>query len=282
MASSLKIFKVNLTFFFRDVIKSNHTVQPRDLKDKAITSAVGVIIEHDLQRDAMPTSVEPRLDFKTINDLCAHVDKFVPAANVYQLRADYRVESVAIDRRYDFEDNEERVIVVDNGRHVFVSIEPDFEKKVLEVWRFERYAQFDGKPACRRAGNFRASFADIDKLCTSLNICCVQENVMAQEFDSIAVVFARKRKIQEVDRATKMSLIRSIAEEHGLEVSFDDVRDRQKRDYATVKVAQGYTFSFDMKGATPLQVEQYIHSVILIAKEMEKLPTFRISRTLDK
>lgn len=207
--------------------------------------------------------------FRTTNQIFSHLFDALHFATVYVKSSEYRTQSVAIDRRYEYSDVEDRYIFIDFPRLIRIMIEADFERKRIECYiltldkNLHLWKNYDFK--------FNVYFSDIDNFVAILKELNESLDQISAENDRLIGEELKKDKSKETVVATNEAIINAQAKLLGLEYNYYETSKLKNR--LVVFHLNHFVYPrFRIDNVSPQTVTEYIEKVVALARALDDCP----------
>ncbi len=226
-----------------------------------------------LQAPAAVSKSKPLLN--TAAQVFSYVFDKLPSLSVYMSTQSYRTESVAIDRRYEFSDEEDKYVVVEMRRSLRVTLLANFASRTFSCW------------VMPSAGPYLTGWRDLDhfdflRLDDVLSLIAGFDDsldAIDAACDEHVNAAARRAKVTAVVRQTSKSVVESVARAAGLKVSFS-VKPQNGHLLAAFDMPNRLELSMRIDNVEPAELQAHVNAVVRLAADMAELPkgfTFRRS-----
>ncbi len=221
---------------------------------------------------ALPKPEDDAVDphsFSTTNQIFSHLFDALPFATVSVKSTEYRTQSVAIDRRYEYSDIEDRFVLIEFSCYIRLLLDPDFVRKKIECsilpldkeshpWK---YYQF----------RFNIDFRQVDDFVALLSQLNDSFDKISEENDRLIAEEQKAGKKKETISSTNEAVINAKAAELGLELNYYETSKLKYR-YVVFHLKHNVRPRFRIDNASPQVITKFLEIVANLAQALDACP----------
>lgn len=222
--------------------------------------------------------ITPRPPLFTAAQAFSYVFDKLPSMTVYMTCQEYRTQCVAIDRRYEFSDEEDKYIVIDMKRHIRITLMPDFARRVMTFWVMPASGSY--LAGWKEFPDF--SFDQLDAVLDIISQVNDGLDAIDEAFAYLTTEVAKAEKLARMERQTRESIVVSTASQGGITVSFTS-KSAPDRQYAVFNLPSGRQLTLRIDKTAPAELQRQVAAVVRLSACLSELPKgFTLSKTVKR